>query len=190
MIILQTERLIIRNFTPGDWRSLHELICQYQSSEGAAYDYPWPTAPEEIRRTTEWFATGDSYLAVCLRETGQLIGFVSLSPEQGEADSAYSLGYVFDSDHHGKGYATEACRAVIGHAFGAPEVDRVASGTAAANHPSRRLLERLGFRQTGEGMVSFRNGQDGKPIEFLGYTYALSRQDWETSIAGRNQRGG
>jgi hypothetical protein len=47
------------------------------------------------------------------------------------------------------------------------------------------LLERLGFKRTAESTGSFRNTEDGKPIEFLGYTYAISRDEWE--VAGKNE---
>jgi ribosomal-protein-alanine N-acetyltransferase len=83
----------------------------------------------------------------------------------------------------GQGYATEACRAVLGHAFDGLQAQSVVSGTAAANRPSCRLLERLGFQKTGESMGSFRNAPDGEPIEFLAFSYALTREAWE--VAGQ-----
>jgi len=174
-----TERLVIRNFQASDWKALHEMIVQYQSSEYAAYDQPWPTSPEEIKGVTEWFASGDSYLAVCLREEDPFIGFVALNPRRGEDGRAYSLGYVFHPDYRGQGYATEACRAVLSNAFDRLRAQRVISGTAAADRPSCRLLERLGFQKAGESTASFRNAPDGRPIEFLAYSYALSREEWE-----------
>jgi hypothetical protein len=85
MTVLETERLIIRNFGTGDSEALHEMICQYESSELAAYDQQRPTSPEEIKGVTEWFAAGDSYFAVCLKDTGRFIGFVALNPEQKES---------------------------------------------------------------------------------------------------------
>jgi hypothetical protein len=53
--MLETERLIIRNFQASDWRSLHELIVQYQASEFAPYDQQWPTSQEDIRKITKYF---------------------------------------------------------------------------------------------------------------------------------------
>ena len=185
MTTLETERLVIRNFTISDWGALHEMIIQYESSEYAAYDQPWPTSPEEIKGVTEWFASGDNFLAVCLKDTGRFIGFVSLNPEQKEGCREFNIGYIFNSDYHGKGYATEACRAVIGHTFDRLQADRVVTGTAAVNRASCRLLERLGFKKTAESTGSFRNTQEGKPIEFLGYTYAISRDEWK--VAGKHE---
>jgi RimJ/RimL family protein N-acetyltransferase len=57
----------------------------------------------------------------------------------------------------------------------------VVTGTAAANHASCRLLERLGFKKTSESTASFRTTPDGKPIQFVGYTFELSRDEWNAA---------
>jgi ribosomal-protein-alanine N-acetyltransferase len=179
MTMLETERLIIRNFQASDWQALHKLIVQYQASEFAPYDHQWPTALEEIKKITEWFAGGDSFLAVCLKDTGQLIGFVSLNPEQGDDQRQFNTGYVFNPDSHGQGYAAEACEAILRRAFDQLQAYRVVSGTAAVNQASCRLLERLGFKKVGEETVSFKTAEDGNPIKFLGYRYAISKDEWQ-----------
>src|SRR5512136_1774824 len=53
--------------------------------------------------------------------------------------------------------------ATLDRAFGTLQADRMVTGTAAVNHASR-LLERLGFRKTGEKTESFKTGEDGKPV--------------------------
>jgi [ribosomal protein S5]-alanine N-acetyltransferase len=181
MMALETERLIIRNFKISDWEALHEMIMQYEASGLAAFDQPWPTKPEEIRGVAEWFAGGDSYLAVCLKDSGRFIGFVGLSPEQKEDCREFNLGYIFNFDYHGKGYATEACRAVLKRAFEDLQADQVITGTAAANVSSCKLLEKLGFHKTAENTGSLRNDENGKPIEFFGYSYALTRDEWKAA---------
>lgn len=178
MTLLETERLLLRNFRASDAGALHAIITGYATSEVAAYDQPWPTTPAEIQQITEWFASGDSYLAVCLKTTNRLIGLVALNPEPDTAQTTFNLGYIFDSADHGQGYATEACRAVLTHAFERLHAHRVVTGTAALNHPSCRLLARLGFRKTAERPTAFRNTPDGQPIEFLGYTFELTRTAW------------
>jgi [ribosomal protein S5]-alanine N-acetyltransferase len=183
---LETERLVIRNFQATDWEALHEMIVQYTASELAAYDQPWPTAPEEIRKVTEWFASGDSYLAVCLKPADRFVGFVALNPDASDEQRVFNLGYVFNFDYHGHGYATEACRAVLEQAFEARQAQRVVTGTAAANGASRRLLERLGFEKTSESIGSFRQTSDGKPLQFVGYTFELSRDAWKVMAQHRS----
>ena len=178
MTTLVTERLEVRNFTVDDALVLREMVLQYQASAYAVYDHKWPTSADEIRGVAEWFAGGDRFLAVCLRDTGRFIGFVSLGATEGTNDTVYSLGYCFDFDYHGGGYATEACQAALAHAFDVLEADKVTSGTAAANEPSCRLLARLGFRRVGEQTASFWTDADGAPIEFLAYSFVLDRGDW------------
>jgi len=178
MTSMETERLIIRNFDSDDWQALQEMITQYESSEYAVYNHEWPTSKEEIKGIAKWFADGDSYLAVCLRETGKFIGFISLHRSEKEDCQEFGLGYIFNFNYHGKGYATEGCQAIIDHAFSRLGADRITTGTAAANNPSCRLLKRLGMRKTGEGTASFWKTQDGKPIEFVSFSFALSRDEW------------
>ena len=186
MIPIETERLVIRNFTVSDWEALLEMIVQYQASEYAAYDQQWPTSAEEIKGITEWFASGDNFFAACLKDTSQFIGFVALNPEKGEDSRGYNIGYVFNSHYHGQGYATEACQAMLNQAFDRMEARKVISGTAAANRASCRLLERLGFRKIDERISSFKTAEDGKPIEFLASLYAISRDEWNTGQGRKN----
>ncbi len=178
MTIIETDRLIIRNFKSGDWQALHGIILKYQASGMVQYDHPWPASQEEIRKIAEYFSNGDSFLAVCLKASNQLIGFVNLNPEETAGSHDASLGYVFDTDFHGLGYATEACKAVLSHAFVQLHKDQAVTGTAAINSYSCRLLERLGFLKTGEEIVSFNTDKNGKPVKFLGYRYAISKDEW------------
>ena len=185
MITIETERLFVRNFNVNDWGGLYEMIIQYESSNYAVYDHQWPTSTEEIKGVTKWFADEDSFLAVCLKETEKLIGFISLNESKTENGKEFNLGYIFNFDYHGKGYATEGCRVLVGYAFEQLGAYRVITGTAVENRASCRLLERLGFKKTDESKGSFRNTQEGKPIEFIGYTFAISRDEWK--VVGKHR---
>lgn len=180
MVVLETERLVLRNFRLTDWRDLYDILSQYESSGLAIYDHPWPSSPEKIREMTEWFGGSDSYLAVCLKDGDKCIGFVALNQEAGEDGEDLNLGYIFNFDYHGKGYATEACQAALDYAFNHLQAQRVVSGTAAANRASCRLLERIGFSRVGESIASFRSAPDGTPIQFTGYTYRVTREQWQS----------
>jgi RimJ/RimL family protein N-acetyltransferase len=180
---LETERLFLRNFQSSDWEALLTMIVQYVASGMSVYDQPWPTSPEEVQGVDNWFASGDQFLAVCLKETGQFIGLAAINPENDEALPVYNLGYIFNADFHGRGYATEVCRAVLEHAFRSLGAERVIAGTAAVNLSSCRVLEKLGFQKTDERIGSLQTGPDGKPIEFLGRTYTLTKAAWEQAQA-------
>ena len=184
MKAIETERLVVRNFCPDDWIALHEIIRQYQATEYADYDHEWPSAPEELRRITEWFAGQDSFVAVCRRETGDVIGLVTIKPDDSGSRSCFNLGFIFDRRIQGRGYACEAGQAVLGLAFAEWGAEKVVSGTARANCRAVKLLERLGFDGVAESQVAFRNRPDGTPIVFAGVTYVLTREDWARHARG------
>jgi ribosomal-protein-alanine N-acetyltransferase len=179
---IATERLTVRNFTAEDGPALLKMIVQYQASPYAKYDHPWPTDPEQIKSVAKRFANGDAYLAVCLKETGVFIGFVCLNPEEAETGVVFNIGYIFDFGYHGKGYVTEACRAVLRRAFDELRAEAVVSGTAEANEASCRLLERLGLRVIRLSTTSLQSTPEGKPIEFAGCKYRITREEWQCAL--------
>ncbi|TFG73519.1 MAG: hypothetical protein E4H27_00590, partial [Anaerolineales bacterium] len=79
MITLKTDRLIVRNFRIDDWQDLQEAIINYQASESAKYEDPWPTADDDMKGIVAWFAQGDEFLAVSLIDSGKVIGFVAIN---------------------------------------------------------------------------------------------------------------
>jgi len=181
VIPLETERLVIRDFVGDDWRDLHEMILLYQASEYAMYDHKWPTSEKEIRGVTEWFASGDRFRAVYLKETAKLIGFISLNLKEEGEGKVYGFGYVFHTGYQGQGYATEACRAVLDHAFEPLAADRITTGTAKANLPSVRLLKKLGLRVVQERVGTSWKEQDGKPIEVVTLSLTMTRDEWQAA---------
>lgn len=176
---IETERLVLRNFTPGDEQALSQTITRYQATEYARYDRPWPSTSDEIKSIVEWFAGGDDFLAVELKNGGSFIGLLALNPEEENCPQAFNLGFIFDTRYHRRGYAGEACRAVLERAFAYLQAARVVSGTAAANLPACRLLEKLGFHKTVEYTVSFRTTAASQAGEFLGLHYTIEKKDWE-----------
>ena len=160
MVSLETNRLVIRNFTPDDWQQLQEMVIAYQASEAAQYEDPWPTSAEKVKGIAGWFAGGDDYLAVCLKDSGTLIGLVAIGRREDQEQRIHNLGYVFHPGYGGHGYATESCRAAMGYLFGQLAAEGILTGTHPDNKPSVALLKRLGLHETGEG------------------EWALSRAEW------------
>ena len=178
MISLETDRLVLRNFRPDDRQDLQDMSIHYGASEYAQYDHAWPTATEDIKGMAEWFATGDQFHAVCLKETGKLIGLISLDHSK-EDKSAFGLGYVFHPSFHGQGYGGEGCRAVLDHAFRKLGAQQVTSNTAEANLPSCAMLRSLGFSETGRSTASFRETPEGDPIAFTALAFTLTKEEWK-----------
>lgn len=80
-------------------------------------------------------------------------GFKDLPDQQGQVE----LGYGLIPAYHGRGYATEATRALVAHAFAQPGVIRVFAECEDTNYPSQRVLARLGM---------LRVGSDGTLLQF------------------------
>jgi [ribosomal protein S5]-alanine N-acetyltransferase len=176
MKALATQRLLIRNFCPEDADALRETIVLYTASPYAVYDHAWPTSPESIKNIVQWFAGGDGFLAVCLKENGTFLGFIALNRSENQECCEYELGYVFSPLFAGHGYATEGCKALLNYAFDTLGCERVSSHTALLNQASCRLLSRLGFQKTGEDRASFQQDVNGRRIEFTALTFHLARE--------------
>ena len=174
-----TPRLHLRGLLPEDWITLQEIIRLYNASEFASYDREWPSEPDEFKRVTEWLSREFGAIAVCLRGNGELIGLILVNPDHSSSEVTFELGFIFDIQRQGQGYATEAGRAVLRKAFTEWGAQKFKSGTAAVNRRAVQLLERLGFQKVGESDCTFRNGIDGEPIVFTGYNYRLAFEQWE-----------
>ncbi|NLW88824.1 MAG: GNAT family N-acetyltransferase [Clostridiaceae bacterium] len=172
---METERLLIRRFMPGDAGGLFE----YLSREAVVRYEPYSVFTREQAEVEAMRRAGDpNFLAVCLRDSGRLIGNLYLAP--GEFDT-WELGYVFHDGYQGKGYATEAARAVTDELFESGKARRIVAMCNPENTASWRILERLGMRREGHfrEKVWFRKDSDGFPIWQDTYAYAILRSEWE-----------
>src|SRR5690606_12118292 len=88
------------------------------------------------------------------------------------------LGWVLDPEFTGRGYATEAVRAVIDVCFGPLGLRRVHAGCFAANEPSWRLMERLGMRRE---EFSRKTGLHRSGEWMDGMNYAVLAEEWPTT---------
>ena len=136
------------------WAELREL--------SAAYLQPWEPAWAEDDLTRPAFRRRLSVYAremeletawpfFIFTDGGEtLVGAVTLSNiRRGVAESG-TLGYWIGRPFAGRGHATAAVRAVLGFAFDTLDLHRVEASCLPANLPSRRVLQKSGFRQEGE----------------------------------------
>jgi len=148
---IRTDRLLLRPFTSDDFDDVYAM----QSRSDVARYLEWgPRGRDEVRQSLEkkiaWSVLTDEgaglSLAVVLPETGRVVGDVLLywtsRPHRGG-----EVGYVFHPDHSGKGYATEATRAMLRLGFDTLGLHRIVGRLDARNAASARLLERLGMRR-------------------------------------------
>jgi [ribosomal protein S5]-alanine N-acetyltransferase len=180
---LETDRLFLRLFRPDDWRDLHEYLS-------VASVYRWePGAPitvEEAADLARERAAGTDFIAVTLKASGKMVGHLYFSRIPPAERLTWELGYIFNPTHQGKGYASEAARALVEHAFGELGAHRVMARCNPGNTASWRLLERVGFRREGEFLqcAFFRRDADGSPLWTDAYEYAMLREDLGRTAAG------
>jgi [ribosomal protein S5]-alanine N-acetyltransferase len=151
--VLDTARLVLRPFTPGDAPLLAQLACKFRVADTTAsipHPYSAEQALQDIHKFNDEFGRGvGAYFAIALRQAPQsLIGCVLLKlidrrDEQGE------LGYWIDEMESGKGYATEAARALLDFGFNVLGLNRISACHMTRNPASGRILEKLGMQQEG-----------------------------------------
>jgi RimJ/RimL family protein N-acetyltransferase len=104
----------------------------------------WPLETERL--TLRPFVEGDWFSAAAVeRATGITVGGLAFHWVS-ERDKTAEIGFVFDPCHQGKGFATEASRALIDWAFASAGMHRVIGQLDARNAASARVLEKLGMR--------------------------------------------
>ena len=179
MIRLESERLVLRNFEPTDWEDMLEISQQYERTDMAQYDQEFPQTPEEMKELIGILSSGDEFAAVVLKDQPKVIGLIQFQRKKEYVDEVvHGFGAVFNSDYQGKGYAFESSKTALEYLFDELEIDRCTAGTAVANTKSRKLTERLGFREVTQKQVHFRNDPAGNPINFMYVIYELSKKDW------------
>ncbi len=148
---IQTERLILRAFTQSDLADFYE----YASVEGVGEMAGWQHH-ESIQKSQEIlnrFIEEDKTFAICLKETGKVIG--SLGVEKYGMEDKLSeffdykgreIGYVLSKDYWGKGIMTEAVKAIIDYLFNELDLDFLTCGYYDFNLRSKRVQEKCGFK--------------------------------------------
>lgn len=180
---LLTERLALRPFRDDDLDAFHAIqsrpdVVRYLLWEPKTRD----EAREMLERRMRQIAIdkeGDGlHLAADLRETGVLIGHISLffgsqEHQQGE------VGFVIHPDHHGRGYASEGTRLMLRLGFGELGLHRIIGRCDARNMASARVLERVGMRR--EAHLLENEYIKGEWTDE--FTYAMLDREWRALIS-------
>ena len=140
-MILRTARLTLRRATMADLDAVHAML-----SHPAAMRY-WSTPEHETPEATRiWLASmveagaeSDDFL---IEHQGRVIG-------KAGAWRLPEVGYLVHPDHWGKGLAVEAMTAAVTHLFAAHDMAELTAEVDPRNAASLRVLEKLGFVETG-----------------------------------------
>lgn len=176
-MLIETPCLVVRNFRPDDWSDLHEYLSQ---KEVLKYEPGSASDENDCRNKAAERSKDDTFLAVCLKVTGKMIGHLYFARTEPPEFLTWELGYIFNPAFYGRGHATEACRGILKHAFEKLGAHRIIAMCSPENAPSWRLLERLSMRREGcfRKAAFFRKSEDGKPLWHDGYHYAILNEEW------------
>ena len=135
--VLDTERLYLREMTPDDLPALSAILRDEQTMyayEGAFSDAE--TRDWLDRQLARYQNDGFGLWAVCLKETGEMIGQTGITMQPVEAETVPEIGYLLNRAHWHQGYAAEAAIACKQYAFsvlGLPEIYSIIRDTNLAS---------------------------------------------------------
>ena len=173
----ETPRLRVRRFGRDDVRAFVAYradpeVARYQS--WSDYTEELGTALIESMQEAEPGVPGEWYqFALEDRTSGVLVGDLALKVD-GDEPRVAEVGFTLAPEHQGKGYGTEALKALLGFAFETFGLRRIVAVTDALNAPAAAMLERVGFRREAHFHENvFFKGAWGS--EFL---FAILEREW------------
>lgn len=159
--IAHTDRLLLREMTVADVPRLYEL---YRGEAVTRYMEPlYETAEQEMTYTQDYICNVYAYYGygmwlIVLKETDEVIGRAGLEYKEGE--DGLELGFMLGEDYWHRGYAYEACSAVLTYGREYLGCECFYARVHPDNGSSRRLCERLGMHTDGtceeQGLLIYR----------------------------------
>ncbi len=140
MIILETPRLILREFDHADIAALHRLVSDTEVMKYSDGVESEPAARHRLDRFREMYrARGYGKWAVATKTDGALVGYCGFGEEVVDGTLSPEIGYRFATAVWGLGFATEAAQACATHAFQELRL----SGFFGFAHPENRASCRV-----------------------------------------------
>jgi RimJ/RimL family protein N-acetyltransferase len=186
-VILETPRLLLRQFTEHDVDNLFDLNSDPEVMRYLTGGRPTPRdviRDEIIPFHLEVYKRFDRLgtWAAESAATGEFLGWFHLRAGPGADITNVELGYRLRRSTWNKGYATEGSRALISIAFTDLGVERVFADTMTVNTASRRVMEKCGLTLVRTTSYEGRDPIEGS--EHGDVEYALTRPEWQARTGG------
>jgi RimJ/RimL family protein N-acetyltransferase len=173
---LSTARLILRPFTLEDAPVVQRLAGAHEVADttlNIPHPYREGVAEAWILTHKQLFRVGVlATFALVLAASDELIGAIGLRIEA--VHSRAELGYWIGVSHWGKGYCTEAARAVVAYGFDVLGLMRVHASHLTRNPASGRVMQKLGMRHEGKLRKHVRKSDVLEDLEI----YAILRHEF------------
>jgi RimJ/RimL family protein N-acetyltransferase len=169
--VLETERLVLRAPRLEDAKAVAQLANDRRIAENTAR-IPHPYTLADAEKFIASVNRSDDEIAFLITREKVVLGACGIRMSEREPDLGYWLGVPF----WGHGYATEAVRAVIDHAFADLDFEALGAGARVTNPDSRRVLEKCGFQWIGVGLTRIRALASSAPVD----RFRLERAIWRS----------
>ena len=117
-MVLETQRLLLREMKPDDFQALFRVLGDPETMWHYPYTFDGQHVRDWIERNMNRYRKdGFGLWAVCLKDTGEMIGDCGLTLQNINGEMLPEIGYHIRRDCQRKGYASEAAKAVRSWAF-------------------------------------------------------------------------
>ena len=169
--MIETKRLYLRELTMEDIPSLFKVLGDAENMKYSPYTFDMPLVEKQIKRNLERYRVlGFGLWAVCLKETGELIGDCGLTMQLIDEFICPEIGYHVRRDLQKRGYASEASRAVRDWAFTHTPFKTIYSYMKYTNISSRQTALKWGAHFEKEYVDE---------INEKTAVYSMSKDEWE-----------
>jgi RimJ/RimL family protein N-acetyltransferase len=169
--VLSTKRLVLRAPRAADARAITRLINDRRIAENTArIPHPYSLADAHAFLAQVNRDAREPSFIITLAD-GTIVGGCGIHVLGGGEPE---IGYWIGVPYWGRGYATEAARAVLDHGFGTLGCERLTSRARVSNPASRRVLEKCGFQWTGVSLIRIRALKSSAPVD----CFRLDRRLW------------
>ena len=169
-MIIETERLFLREMDENDFDALYEVLADADIMQHYPYTFDENRVRNWIQRNIERYRIfGFGLWAVCLKETGEMIGDCGITLQLIDGQIKPEIGYHIRADKQRNGYAKEAAIAVRDWTFNNTPFQIVYSYMKYTNEPSVKTAISYGCKQVGE----YKDDENE-----ITKVFAISRDQW------------
>ena len=173
-MIIEAERLFLREMKESDFDALYEVLADADSMQHYPYTFEESRVRNWIQRNIERYRIfGFGLWAVCLKETGEMIGDCGLTMQLIDGEIKPEIGYHIRADKQRNGYAKEAAIAVRDWTFNNTPFQIVYSYMKYTNEPSEKTAISYGCKQVDE----YKDDENE-----ITKVFAISKDQWANLI--------
>lgn len=166
---IETQRMMIRHFTPEDAADLHEILGDDETMENCEPAYSFEKTE---RFLTSFCMDRKGAVAAVHKESGKMVGYILFNEA---AQGVYEMGWIYNRSFWRQDYAYEACQAVIDYAFVKRKAHKIFAETID-DVKSVGLMQKLGMQLEGVQRSQTKDNH-GQWADL--YLYGLLEDDWK-----------